>query len=377
MDLTSGLLLARIRGIEIRVHWSWLFIFTLVTWSLATYYGEEYPEWNEVARYLGGAGTAAMFFVSVLLHELSHAVVAQRFKMQVPSITLFIFGGVSNIVGEMNSARQEFLIAIAGPGMSFVLAGVFTGLALVVGGDVGEILAYLGFVNVILGVFNLLPGFPLDGGRVFRSLLWARSKDRMQATRIASAVGSAIGWIMIAGGILFVLTVSLFGLWYVMIGFFLKSAAEAAYNQLIVERALSRVRAGDLMRPPPTPLHEDTLIQSIVDEHLLVTGERCVLLDRDGGVTGLLTTTDVAKVPRDRWGATRAREVMVPADSVATCEPSTPVATAMLTMAERDVHQLPVLDEGRLVGMLTRGDVLNQLEMRMRLEMSSGAGRKS
>ncbi len=368
MDLTSGLLLGRIRGIEIRVHWSWLFIFTLVAWSLSGYYGEEYPQWSVAARYAGGIGTAVMFFLSVLFHELSHALVAQHFKMKVPSITLFIFGGVSNILGEMNTAKQEFLIAVAGPASSFLLGGVFTVASLAVGGPAGDILGYLGFVNVILGVFNMLPGFPLDGGRVFRSIVWGRTRDQAKATRIASYVGSAIGWIMIVGGILFVLTVSVFGLWYVMIGFFLKSAAESAYSQLIVERTLGRIRASEVMRAPSAPLHEDTLIQRIVDEHILATGERCLLLEREGRVTGLLTTTDIAKVPRERWPLTRAREVMVPAESVAVCEPSTPVVEAMQVMAQRDVHQLPVIEAGRLVGLLTRGDVLNQLETRMRLE---------
>jgi Zn-dependent protease len=372
MDLTSGLLIGRIRGIEIRVHFSWVFIFTLVTWSLATYYGTQYPEWGEVGRYIGGAATAVMFFVSVLLHELSHAFVAQHFKMPVPSITLFIFGGVSNIMGEMNSARQEFLIAIAGPAMSFVLGVAFIVVATGIGGNLGEVIAYLGFVNIILGVFNLLPGFPLDGGRVFRSILWARTKDHLKATRIASYSGSGIGWIMIVGGLLLVLSGNLFGLWYAMIGFFLKSAAESAYSQLLVERALERIRASDVMRPAPVPLHEDTLVQRIVDEHVLAAGERCVLLGREGSVTGLLTTTDLAKVPRDRWPLTRAREVMVQAEQVATCEPSTAVAEAMRTMATRDVHQLPVIDGGQLVGMLTRGDILAQLETRMRFGMVGG-----
>ncbi len=375
MDLSSGLVIGRIRGIEIRVHWSWLFVFTLVTWTLSNYYGNQYPEWGPAVRTLGALATAVMFFVSVLLHELSHAVTAQRFKMQVPSITLFIFGGVSNILGEMQSARQEFLIAFAGPAMSFVLGGVFTGLAVVVGGNVGEVLAYLGFVNVLLGAFNLLPGFPLDGGRVFRSIVWARTKDHATATRIATTVGSAIGWLMIAGGILITLRVSLFGLWYVMIGFFLKSAAESAWNQLIVERALAKVRAEDVMRPPPDPLPEDTLVQRIVDEHVLARGERCLLLEREGRVTGLVTTTDLARVPRDRWPLTRAHEVMVQTADVATCAPDTLVSDAMKTMVERDVHQLPVIEAGQLVGMLTRGDVLSQLETRMRFEASETAGR--
>src|SRR5690606_38985747 len=199
MDLTTGFKIGTVRGIEIRVHWSWIFIFTLITWSLAEgFFGTQFPEWSDGERWGWAAGTSVMFFGSVLFHELSHAFVAQSFGMVVPSITLFIFGGVSNIGGEMRTAGQEFRIAIAGPLSSWVLAAIFVGLALVFAdSNAGEVLAYLGLVNFVLGAFNLLPGFPLDGGRVFRSIVWARTKDLVKATRIASAVGGGIAWVLI------------------------------------------------------------------------------------------------------------------------------------------------------------------------------------
>ncbi|MEX1023085.1 MAG: site-2 protease family protein [Dehalococcoidia bacterium] len=365
MDLTGGLQIARIRGIAIRVHWSWALIFTLLTWIVAGSYVEQYEGWSDVQAWGAGAATVVAFFLSVLLHELSHALVAQGYGMNVPSITLFIFGGVSNIATEMKSARQEFFVAAAGPGMSFLLAFVLVGLAFLVGGSLGSILGYLGVVNAVLGIFNMLPGFPLDGGRVFRSVIWARTGDLTRATRVAARVGVGIAWLMIGGGVIIAITVSLTGLWYVLIGLFLKQAAEAAEQQLLLERALNRVRTGELMRPAPEPMPESSSLQRIVDERVLARGERFVVLERDERITGILTTTDLAKVPRDDWATTSARNAMIPANEIATVTPSTPATEAVRTMAERDVHQLPVIEDGRLVGLLTRGDVLNQIQTRL------------
>ncbi|MCA9849333.1 MAG: site-2 protease family protein [Dehalococcoidia bacterium] len=365
MDLSGGLHIATIRGIKILVHWSWSLIFTLITWTLAQYFLDQYTQWSTAVAWMVAGATAIAFFLSVLLHELSHALLAQRYGMPVPSITLFIFGGVSNIAAEMRSARQEFFVAAAGPGMSLFLALVLGAIAVFVGGDVGEVLLYLASVNALLGLFNLLPGFPLDGGRVFRSIIWAKSHDLTKATRWASRVGQGIAWVMIAGGIFVTLTYSLTGIWYVFIGLFLKQAAESAYQQLMFDRALQNVRARDLMRAPTDPMPDTSSLQRIVDERVLARGERCVLLEHDGNVTGLLTTTDLARVPRDEWMTTSARNAMVPTGEVATIAPSTLVSDAVRTMAERDIHQLPVIDEGRLVGMLTRGDVLNHIQNRM------------
>ncbi len=365
MDLTGGLKIATIRGIAILVHWSWSLIFTLITWTLVQYFLDQYEDWSTLQAWLVAAATALGFFLSVLLHELSHALLAQRYGMPVPSITLFIFGGVSNIAAEMRSARQEFFVAAAGPGMSLFLALLLGAIAVFIGGDAGEVLLYLASVNALLGLFNLLPGFPLDGGRVFRSIIWAKSRDLTKATRWASRVGQGIAWVMIAGGIFVTLTYSLTGIWYVFIGLFLKQAAESAYQQLMFDRALQNVRARDLMRVPSDPMPDTSSLQRIVDERVLARGERCVLLDHDGHVTGLLTTTDISHVPREEWMTTSARNAMVPAEKVATVAPSTLVSDAVRTMAERDIHQLPVIDDGRLVGMLTRGDVLNHIQTRM------------
>ncbi|MEX2031632.1 MAG: site-2 protease family protein, partial [Dehalococcoidia bacterium] len=357
--------------------WSWALIFTLLTWSIATGFVNQFEGWTEAQAWIAGAAAALAFFLSVLLHEFSHAVVAQHYGLPVPSITLFIFGGVSNIAGEMKSARQEFMIAAAGPGMSFFLAMVLMGSAVVIGGDIGTILFYLGFVNGILGVFNLLPGFPLDGGRVFRSIIWARTQDYAKATRVASNVGIGIAWVLITLGIVTAITISISGLWYVLIGMFLKQAAEATKNQLIVERALASVRARTLMRAAPEPLAESSSLQHVVDQRILANGRPCVLLEHDGRVTGLLTATDLAKVPREEWPTTSARTAMVAAEQVATVEPGTLVTEAVRTMAERDIHQMPVIEDGQLVGLLTRGDILNYIQRRMQFGDSMSRSRSA
>lgn len=366
MDLSQGLVLGRIRGIAIRVHWSWLFVVALLSWSLANGYFTEAFAWSVQKRWGWAIGCAMFFFLSVLLHELSHAFVALRYGMRVPSITLFIFGGVSNIEGEMQTPGQEFRIAIAGPLLSLVLGAALSAAGILAGGDSGSVILYLGFANVTLGVFNLLPGFPLDGGRVFRSIAWARTGDLTKATRIAAAVGTGIAWLMIAVGILWVLFVSLAGAWYILIGYFLKTASESALGQVLIDKMLAPLTVNDVMREPPVPVDEATSLLTIIDEWVVSRGERCVLLSRNGSVSGLLTVTDLARVPRERLGATRASEVMVPTGQVVTVTPATPVSVAIRLMVERDLHQLPVIEDGRLLGIVGRGDVLQQVESRLR-----------
>ena len=367
MDLTSGVQIGRIRGIDIRVHWSWLLIFGLLSWSLSQgLFGEMFVGWSPVQQWAAGITTTLLFFLSVLLHELSHAFVAQRLGMEVPSITLFIFGGVSSIKTEMQTAGQEFRVAIAGPLMSWALALIFAAVWYLTRSVEGAaIFGYLGFINALLGAFNLLPGFPLDGGRIFRSMVWARSKDLLQATRVASRVGVLIAYAMIAVGLISVLAFGLFGgFWYVLIGLFLKSAAEGALASMLVETALKDVETSTVMRAAPKPVDADLPLQWFVDERLLETAERASLVARDTVVVGLITAGDVMKVPRDRWSATPVASAMVPVERVFTVTPRTGVIEALRLMREHDVHQLPVLDDGRVLGMLTRGDLMRQIELR-------------
>lgn len=374
MDLQSGLVIGRIRGITVRVHWSWIFIATLVTWSLAdSLYEDLFPDWTTEQLWIAAAVSSVLFFLSILLHELSHAFVAQNYGMNVPSITLFVFGGVSNLEGEMQSARQEFRVAIAGPLMSWALAVLFIAAALVIPGDIATIAAYLGFVNFVLGLFNLLPGFPLDGGRVFRSIVWSRTGDLTRATKAASRLGNLIAWTLIALGVFVVLaTGSLTGLWYVFIALFLKAASDSAYQRVLVESAVKDVPVAEVMREAPEAIEDSWTIAEVVDRRVLGRAERAVFAASDGRVSGLITTSDVTGVPRSEWATTSVADAMVRAADVITVRRDTALVEAMRLMQEHDVHQLPVVEDGVLLGIVTRGDVLDQIEFRLAMAERGG-----
>ena len=381
MDLNGGgILIGRVRGIAIRVHWTWLAVFALVSWNLqSTILRDIVPEWNDTQRWFGAFAAALVFFGSVLLHELSHAFVAQHYQMKVPSITLFVLGGVSNIEGEMRTAGQEFRIAIAGPLMSVVLGLLMGVLWWVLPADgpssavtfISGTMMYLGGTNIMLGIFNLIPGYPLDGGRVLRAIFWASSGDLTKSTRIATRSGTVLAWGMIGIGIALSLTTrSLSGVWFVLTGLFLKTAAESAYGQMILERALDGVSVRDVMRPAPEPVDASANLMRVVQDRVIGRGERAVFVGTEGRVLGLFTVSDLASIPNERLSSMTARDVMVAAERIITVIPSTPLLDATRAMTERDVHQLPVVEDGRMVGVLSRGDVLQRLETRQRLAES-------
>lgn len=251
--MTGTLRLGRVFGIEINLHWSWAFIFLLITWTFATGILEHfYPYWAASQRWVAGAAVALVFFLSILLHELSHSLVSQRYGIRVTSITLFVFGGVSNLTRQPNSAGQEFRIAIVGPLTSFALSMLFAAGYLVLtplNEGAGGVSAYLAAINLGLGVFNLVPGFPLDGGRVLRSVLWAQHHSRLEATRLASNVGQTVAYIIMGLGIASFFFVDVItGVWFFLIGNFLRGAATESYGQLLVESTLKGVPAGAIAR---------------------------------------------------------------------------------------------------------------------------------
>lgn len=367
MDLTSGLVIGRVRGIDIRVHWSWLAIFALLTWTLShQLFREAFPRWPVGGQWAAAVVTAILFFLSVLGHELSHALVAQRYGMRVPSITLFVFGGVSNLASEMKSAGQEFRVAIAGPLMSWLLALLFAAAWFALRSvELSLILGYLAVINAVLGLFNLLPGFPLDGGRVLRSMLWARSGDLLRATRTATRTGSVIAFAMIFAGVVSIVVFGNFsGLWYIMIGIFVRSAARGSYAAVRIEHALRGALAGDAMRPPPAPVHAALSLQRLVDEHWPGSEQRAFLVEQEGAIVGLVTAADVAAVPRSSWSKTPVESSMTRSSEVLTVSPQTPLLQAMRMMEQRRVGQLPVLADGRLAGLLTREDMKRYVERR-------------
>lgn len=367
MNFGASLSIARIRGIDIRIHWSWLIIFWLITFGVAGIFGEIVEEWSDTERYMAAVVASSLFFVSILAHELSHAFVAQSYGLRVPSITLFILGGVASLADEAEDARQEFRVAIVGPLMSFALAGGFGLIWLVLRSEsISAVPGYLALINLALGVFNLLPGFPLDGGRVFRSIIWGRTGSRVRATRIAARVGSGIAYLMIAGGVVLLAMGEFGGLWYILIGLFLRGAASGSEQAVLIEQALADVHVREVMQPPPEPVPAGTTLQELVDTRVLATGDRCYLVGREGAVIGLITTSDLTDVSRERWTTARIEDAMIPESEIIVIEPDAPVLEGLQRMQEHDIHQLPVIEEGRLLGLLTRGDVMRQIELRRR-----------
>jgi Zn-dependent protease len=367
VNLRSGLVIGRVRGIDIRVHWSWLAIFALLTWMLSQeLFRDAFPRWPATGQWAAGVTTALLFFLSVLIHELSHALTALRYGMRVPSITLFIFGGVSNLEGEMHSAGQEFRVAIAGPLMSWLLALLFAvawfALRTV---DVSLILGYMAVINLVLGLFNLLPGFPLDGGRVLRSALWARSGDLLRATRTATRIGTAIAYAMVLLGIVNIVAFGMFGgLWYILVGVFVRSAVRDSYAAVLLEHTLRGARTGDAMGRSPAPVHAALSLQRLVDEYWAVSEQRAFLVEQEGAIVGIVTAEDVAAVPRSIWSTTPVGSSMTRSSELLTVSPRTPLLQAIRMMEERRLGQLPVLAEGRLAGLLTREDTQRYLARR-------------
>jgi Zn-dependent protease/CBS domain-containing protein len=310
-----------------------------------------------------GALTAIMLFVSVLLHELGHSVVALRYKIPVRSITLFIFGGVAQIGAEPPSAAAEFVIAIAGPIVSLVLAAVFS-VAQPIVADVGPLLGltkYLAYINFAVFFFNLIPGYPLDGGRVFRAIIWAVTGNMRRATLIAANVGRFFGFVFIFVGVWRIFGGDLGGLWIAFIGWFLDNAATAQVHQVMFQASLAGHKVSQAMSHRCVVVPQDATLQQVVDEHILTGGQRCLLVNREEKTVGLITLHRIKEVPREKWPTTRAGQVMLPIEKMKRIRPDEELWTALEQMDRDGVNQLPVMTDGRMVGMLSREDVITFL----------------
>ena len=364
--------LFRVAGIDIRVHPSWLVIFLLVTWSLATaYFPSVLPGEPAGIPWLLGAIASLLLFGSVLLHELAHSLVAQRQGLQVRSITLFLFGGVSDLSGESPRPGVEFLVAIVGPLSSFVIAAIAFGIALAApGGYVEAVFGYLAIINLLLGAFNLIPGFPLDGGRVLRSIIWRATGSLRRATEIAGTIGTIVAYAFFIWGFLRVLNGDLLGgLWIAAIGWFLQMAASASVAQVQMESTLRGTRVSDIVQPDDRSVSPDLDVAHLIEEHLLPQNRRSMPVTADGQVVGMVTLGDVRDVPPERRATTRVADVMGGRDGVEVVHPTDSLSQALETLGRGDHEQAPVVDGRRLVGILTRRDVLRQFQMRQMLHI--------
>ena len=368
--MSGSLRIASVFGIPVYLHLSWFFIFGLVALALSTgYYPDAYPAWPTAMHWIVGVITALLFFGSVVSHELSHSLVSRAFGVPVRSITLFIFGGVAQITEEPRSAGSEFLMALAGPLSSLALAAVFTGIAFIVGNGepIGAMAGWLGSINFFLALFNMLPGFPLDGGRVFRSIIWAVTGDHRRATRVASLTGQGIAYIMIGGGVLYFLVDQAFdGLWIALIGWFLHNAASASFRQLTLLDQLRGVTARQIMTEECAIVAPDLSVQELVYEHIWPSGRRCFVVS-DGALHGLVSLSDLSRVPRDRWADTRVSQVMVPLERLVKAGPNEDAATLLQRMDTADVNQLPVVEGNRVLGMVARDRLLRLVSTRAAL----------
>ena len=357
--------LGRIMGIPINLDYSWFLIFALLTWMLASsYYPSEFKGWTPLLYWVTGAATALLLFASVLLHELGHSLVALRFKISVRSITLFIFGGVAQIGSEPPSAKVEFVIAIAGPIMSLALGVMFSVMqpALASTEALWGMAKYLAYMNFALVLFNLIPGFPLDGGRVFRAIVWAVTKNLRQATLIAANVGRFFGFLFIFIGIWRIISGDFGGgLWIAFIGWFLDNAASAQVHQVVFQGLLAGHSASQAMSTHCITVPADLTVQQLVDKHVLGTGRRCFLVNRGTDTVGLMTLHQIKEVPRSEWGNTTATQVMIPVEELKRIGPTTELWAALQLMDRDGVNQLPVVSASQVVGMLSREDVVTYL----------------
>lgn len=390
--LGRGFRIGRLFGINIRVDWSWLLIAMVITWNLTNVFGQLHPEWSTGMRWGLAAVAALLFFASVLAHELAHALVARAQKLPVQNITLFLFGGVANIQREPESPKNEFTMAAAGPLMSLVLGIVMlliaVGSVLAEGGSfagyriVGSIspastlLFWLGSINLILAAFNLIPGYPLDGGRVLRSFLWAATRDMEKATRWAAQIGQFIAWMMIAAGAAMSLglripllgTGMVNGIWLAFIGWFLNNASTQSLQQVKIQGILEGVPVSRLMKLDPATVDSDITIAELIYAHRIGSDEPAFPVIEDGRLVGLITLDEAQRIPRERWGKIPVREIMTPKPRLVTIAPDADASSALEMLVQREVHQLPVIQENNaghteLLGLLRRKDILRWLQI--------------
>jgi Zn-dependent protease len=385
----SGLRLGRVAGIDIVADWSLLVIFSLITFSLAAgVFPSWHPGWGAGLAWLTALGAAVLFFASLLAHELSHAIVARLGGMRVRRITLFMFGGMAHLESEPRSWRAELVMAAVGPLTSFVLGVVFLFLAAIAAGPLeidpenprealaalsplATLLYWLGPVNLLLAAFNLVPGFPLDGGRVLRAILWGATGNLRAATRWASRGGQLFAWLLVATGTLMLFGVvvpvlgggPIGGLWLMFIGWFLNNAALSSYRRLLVKETLEAVPVARLMRTQLERVDPELSVRQLVEEHLMQSGQRVLPVERDGRFLGLVSVSDLQKSERRAWDRMTAREIMTPVERLACVGPGADAGEALAELARRDVNQLPVLEDRRLVGLLRREDVIKWLAL--------------
>ncbi|MGA2783439.1 MAG: CBS domain-containing protein [Candidatus Bathyarchaeia archaeon] len=366
--------LGRIMGIPVRIHYTLWLVFILIAWSLAySYMPHQYPGLNTLAYWTIGIFSAITLFVSVLVHELSHCYIAKKNGLPIARITLFFFGGVSEMTEEPQDPKVEVKMAAAGPLISFLIAGALgSGWYLSQLGKapiaIIAILGYGALINAILGVFNLLPAFPLDGGRVFRGSIWARSGNLVGATRTATRLSEALSLVMMLGGFVLIIAGDFVnGIWTVVLGWFIKSGAETSLRQTLIGETLSGITVRDIMTKNVSTVPPDVTVEQLVSDYFLVQRHGGYPVVRDGKVLGIVTLQSVRAVQKDKRSSTRVDEAMVHGEPMVAVKSTLSALEAMHRMARERVGRLLVVEDDKLVGIVTRGDLMGTIQTRQEL----------
>jgi Zn-dependent protease/CBS domain-containing protein len=369
--MDGNLKLGKIWGIPFRLHMSWFLIFGLLTWSLGTgYFPQAYPQLSSTSHWGLGAITSLLLALSVLAHELGHAFIALRNRIPVRGITLFIFGGVAQIEQEPESPGVEFRVAIAGPLVSFGLALVFGGLYLLDRSI--PILAapseYLLRINLMLALFNLIPGFPLDGGRILRAFVWRWTRSYQRATQLATSTGQLVAFGFIGLGVFAIFNGQFFnGIWLAFIGWFLQNAASSARSYAQLQHTLRDVKVNQVMSNDCVQISGLTPLSRVVEEQVVAGGNRCFLISEDDRLDGILTLQDFARIPQSKWRYMTSRQAMLPLDRLGSVSPEADLLSAMNEMERTNASFLPVIQDKKVVGLLSRERVINYLGTRAEL----------
>jgi len=364
--------LGRIRGIEIGLHYSWFVIALLIAFSLASHFHQVSPSWNPAVVWGAAIITSCLFFFTLLLHELAHSLLATSRGLRVRAITLFALGGVSQIESEAKDAKSEFWIAIVGPLTSLVIGFVLLGVARASGWRMGSepgnpviaVLLWLGYINITLAVFNMIPGFPLDGGRVLRAIIWWITRNAERATRGAAWVGEVVAFLFIIYGVFrFFVGANFGGLWMAFIGWFLLDAARSSYVQVGLVAGLRDHHVSEIMDRDCASVAGYLSVRDFVDEYLLHSGSRCFVVTQDHHAAGVVTAAEARKVSRDRWDQTSLQSVMRPLDQMPRVPPDMPVLKALELMTREGVDELAVTSNGELEGIFSRAQVMRFLQI--------------
>lgn len=374
--MKSQIKLGTVFGVELGLHYSWLVIALLITFSLVGEFHSTNPAWSEALVWSTAILTGVLFFACLFAHELSHALVARARGLPIHKVTLFLLGGVAQMEKEAADPKTEFWMAIAGPITSAVLGFILLALASVSGWTfrsspqtpAAALLVWLGYINFALAAFNMIPAFPLDGGRVLRAILWWVMGNVERATRVAARVGQAIATLFIGFGILrFFQGAGLGGLWLAFIGWFLLQAASATYLQVRTGTLLSGLRVKDLMSTSYETVSPNMSLQEFVNQQLMRSGRRCFLVMENGQLLGMITPNEIRGVEVNTWPFKTVGDLMRTVDSIHSVSPDMPALEALEIMSREDVHQLPVLSDGKTAGVVTRAHILQALQSRSEL----------